>query len=96
VAVVTNLVSSFEKLKQAGYWIAGLEDSPAAQRYDQADLRSPLGIVVGSEGKGLGRLVREHCDFLLRLPMQGRVESLNASIAGSIVLYEAWRQRNAG
>lgn len=96
VALATNLVSAMEKLKAAGYWIVGLEDAPDAQRYDQADLRSPLGIVVGSEGQGLGRLVRQNCDFRVRLPMQGRIESLNASIAGSIVLYEAWRQRHSG
>jgi len=82
------------ELKRAGFWLVGLEAEQSAQRYDQADLNRPLGLVVGSEGQGLGRLVKETCDYLLRIPMMGRVTSLNASIAGSIVLYEAWRQRN--
>jgi 23S rRNA (guanosine2251-2'-O)-methyltransferase len=95
VALVPNLVSAMEKMKQAGFWLVGLEDVPGAQRYDQADLNVPLGLVVGSEGQGLGRLVRRTCDFVVRLPMSGQITSLNASIAGSIVLYEAWRQRHA-
>jgi 23S rRNA (guanosine2251-2'-O)-methyltransferase len=65
----------------------------AAQDYDHVDLDRPLALVVGNEGKGIGRLLREHCDFLVRLPMRGKVNSLNAAVAGSIVLYEAWRQR---
>jgi 23S rRNA (guanosine2251-2'-O)-methyltransferase len=95
VASVSNLVATMEKLKKEGFWLVGLEDVPGAQRYDQADLNVPLGLVVGNEGTGLGRLVRKTCDFMVRLPMVGQISSLNASIAGSIVLYEAWRQRNA-
>jgi 23S rRNA (guanosine2251-2'-O)-methyltransferase len=64
-----------------------------AQRYDQADLSGSLAIVVGSEGKGMRRLVRERCDFLIQLPMRGAIPSLNASVAASVVLYEALRQR---
>ncbi|HFD40338.1 MAG TPA: 23S rRNA (guanosine(2251)-2'-O)-methyltransferase RlmB, partial [Anaerolineae bacterium] len=65
----------------------------AAQLYTQADLSGPLGLIVGSEGRGLARLVRETCDFLIRLPLEGRVESLNAAVAGAVALYEAHRQR---
>jgi len=93
VAQVTNVVSAIDKLKAHDVWVAGLEAARGAQRYDQTDLHGPLAIVVGSEGRGLRRLVRERCDFLLELPMYGRVTSLNASVAGSVVLYEALRQR---
>ena len=96
VAIVTNLVRAMGDLKHAGFWLVGLEDEHSAQRYDQADLNRPVGLVIGSEGQGLGRLVKETCDYLVRIPMTGRVASLNASIAGSIVLYEAWRQRDTG
>lgn len=95
VALVTNLERTITRLKDEGFWIAGLEAEPVAYRYDQVDLNVPLGLVVGSEGRGLGRLVKERCDYLLQLPMTGHVTSLNAGVAGSIVLYEAWRQRNA-
>jgi 23S rRNA (guanosine2251-2'-O)-methyltransferase len=90
---VPNLVQAMESLKAEGVWLAGLEGLPEAQLYTQADLSGPLGLVVGSEGGGLTRLVRETCDFLIRLPMYGRVESLNAAVAGAIALYEARRQR---
>lgn len=93
VARVTNLVRTMEWLKTEGVWLAGLESLPYAKLYSGADLRGSIGIVVGSEGQGLSRLVRERCDFLLRLPMQGHVESLNAGVAGAIALYEARRQR---
>jgi 23S rRNA (guanosine2251-2'-O)-methyltransferase len=93
VAQVTNLVRAMEQLKVAGLWLAGLEARPEAQLFTQADLAGPLGLVVGSEGQGLSRLVRERCDFLIRLPMRGQVESLNAGVAGGIALYEARRQR---
>ncbi len=96
VAQVPNLVQIMERLKAAGVWLAGLEARPEAQLYTQADLRGPLGMVVGSEGKGLTRLVRETCDLLVRLPMHGRVGSLNAGVAGAVALYEARRQRTAG
>jgi 23S rRNA (guanosine2251-2'-O)-methyltransferase len=93
VARVTNVASAIETLKAHDVWVAGLEVGHGVQRYDQMDLHGPLAIVVGSEGKGLRRLVRERCDFLLELPMHGQVTSLNASVAGSVVLYEALRQR---
>lgn len=92
VAQVTNLTRTVESLKKRGIWVVGLAGE-AAQEYDRVDLDRPLALVVGSEGKGIGRLLREHCDFLVRLPMRGKVNSLNAAVAGSIVLYAAWRQR---
>ena len=93
VAEVTNLVDAIGRIKAYDVWVAGLEAARGAQQYDQADLSGPLAFVVGSEGEGLRRLVRERCDFLLCLPMHGQVTSLNAAVAGSIVLYEARRQR---
>ena len=93
VALVTNLVRAIEYLKAEGVWMAGLEAVPGAQFHTEADLSGSLGLVVGSEGQGLSRLVRERCDYLLRLPMLGQVESLNAAVAGAITLYEARRQR---
>ena len=93
VAQVTNLVDTMGLLKECDVWVAGLERSRAAVRYDRADLTGGLALVVGSEGQGLRRLVRERCDFLVELPMHGQVASLNAAVAGSVVLYEAQRQR---
>lgn len=93
VALVTNLVQTLKSLQAEGVWLAGLEATPEAQLYTQADLSGALGLVVGSEGQGLARLVRETCDFLIRLPLYGQVESLNAAVAGAIALYEVRRQR---
>ncbi|TET52921.1 MAG: 23S rRNA (guanosine(2251)-2'-O)-methyltransferase RlmB [Anaerolineales bacterium] len=95
VAQVTNLVNMMNALKKDGVWIGGLEAVDGASSYLSADLSGPLALVVGSEGQGMRRLVREKCDFLLRLPMHGDVTSLNAAVAGSIVLYEVLRQREA-
>jgi 23S rRNA (guanosine2251-2'-O)-methyltransferase len=98
VARVTNLARTLTELKQSGLWAAGLEALPEAQPYDSVDISGPLVLAVGGEGQGLSRLVREHCDWLLRLPMRGNVGSLNASVAGSIVLYWVLRcreQKNA-
>ncbi len=92
VARVTNLVQTLEWLKQQGVWIAGAE-AEGSQFYTETNLRGPLALVIGSEGKGLGRLIREHCDYLVRLPLLGRVTSLNASVAGAILMYEVVRQR---
>ena len=94
VAPVGNLVRAMEALREAGVWLAGLEDVPEARVYDEVDWRGPLGLIVGSEGRGMRRLVRERADFMVRLPMAGRIGSLNAAVAGSIVLYHAWRQRS--
>lgn len=92
VAQVTNLTRAIDTLKKRGLWVVGLAGE-ATQDYDRVDLDRPLALVVGSEGKGISRLVREHCDFLVRLPMRGQINSLNAAVAGSIILYAAWRQR---
>lgn len=89
---VTNLARTLEALKERGLWVAGADD--AAQRdLHETDLAGPLVLVVGAEGRGLRRLTRERCDFLLRIPMLGSVESLNVSVATGICLYEALRQR---
>jgi 23S rRNA (guanosine2251-2'-O)-methyltransferase len=93
VTQVTNLAETIESLKARDVWLVGLEAVRGAKQYDQVDLKGALALVVGSEGKGLRRLVRERCDFLVQLPMCGKVTSLNAAVAGSIVLYETWRQR---
>jgi 23S rRNA (guanosine2251-2'-O)-methyltransferase len=93
IAQVTNLARTIEELKQHDVWVAGLDSTAEAQVYDRADLRGPLALVVGSEGSGLRRLVREKCDFLVQLPMYGCVASLNAAVAGSVALYEVDRQR---
>ncbi len=94
IAQVTNLTRTIARLKERNVWVAGLEGVPEARPIDHADLRGALAIVVGSEGGGISRLVRESCDFLIRLPMRGRIGSLNAAVAGSIALYTAERQRN--
>lgn len=93
IAQVTNLVNAMKTLKEHDVWIAGLDTGEDSVRYDKANLKGGLGLVVGSEGSGLRRLVRENCDFIISLPMRGQVESLNASIAGSIALYAAWQAR---
>lgn len=95
VARVANLAQTLDKLKKAGLWVAGC-DMDGREDYFRASLQGPLALVVGGEGRGLGRLVKEHCDFLVRIPMQGHVNSLNASVACSLVLYEAVRQRLGG
>ena len=93
IAQVTNIARTLQRLKESDVWVIGLEDAPGAQDYATVDLRGPLAVVVGSEGQGIRRLVRETCDILVRLPMRGAVSSLNAAVAGSIVLYETLRQR---
>jgi 23S rRNA (guanosine2251-2'-O)-methyltransferase len=90
---IHNLAQAIDSLKQEGVWVVGLDIGHEAQPFQQLDLGGSIGLVVGSEGSGMRRLVRESCDFLARLPMRGRIESLNASVAGSIMLYEIWRAR---
>ncbi len=92
IAQVTNLTQTIKQLQARGLWFVGL-DMEGEQLYHEANLGGPLGVVVGAEGRGLGRLVAESCDFLVRLPMHGNVDSLNASVAGAILIYEALRQR---
>jgi len=95
IAQVTNLSRAMVYFQERDVWFIGLEDVEGAGELWQADLTGGLGIVVGSEGQGMRRLVRETCDILVRLPMWGQINSLNAAVAGSIALYEAARQRSA-
>jgi 23S rRNA (guanosine2251-2'-O)-methyltransferase len=90
----SNLVQAIERLKEAGAWVVGLDEDSRSQTPDQVRLDGALAIVVGSEGEGIHQLVRQKCDFMLRLPMSGKIESLNAAVAGSIVLYLASVARN--
>ena len=93
VARVPNIPSLLKDLQKRGLWIFGTAAGGTTALYD-ADLRSPAAIVIGSEGDGMGRLVRESCDFLVSIPMKGSISSLNASAAAAILLYEAVRQRS--
>ena len=93
VAQVTNLNRTIDELKGRNVWVAGLDGAPDTPPVSEARLDGALALVVGSEGEGLSRLTRERCDFLVRLPMHGQVESLNAAVAGSIVLYLAAQAR---
>ena len=92
VARVANLPSLLKELKKAGLWIFGSAADGTTPLYD-ADLKGPAAIVIGSEGEGMSRLVTENCDFLVSIPMKGKLNSLNASAAAAILLYEAVRQR---
>lgn len=93
VAKVTNLVRSMEELKEAGYWLVGL-DEEGQKNYTEVDYTSPTGIVMGGEGKGLHELTRKRCDFVVSLPTTGPVRSLNVSVAAGVVLFETIRQRH--
>jgi 23S rRNA (guanosine2251-2'-O)-methyltransferase len=92
VAKVTNLARTMEELKETGYWLVGL-DEQAEKTYTELDYTSPLGIVLGGEGKGLHDLTRKRCDFVVSLPTVGPVKSLNVSVAAGVVLFEVLRQR---
>ncbi len=92
VAKVTNIASTIEELKGKGVWVVGT-DAKAEKTYTEIDYTSPLAIVIGNEGKGIRHLVKEKCDFLVRIPLFGKIESLNASVAGALVMYEAGRKR---
>ncbi len=92
VVRIGNIVQEMKRLKKHGLWFVGA-DMQGEQDIFHADLKGPLVIVLGSEGRGLGRLIRENCDFLVRIPMQGKLNSLNASVAGALFMYEARRAR---
>jgi 23S rRNA (guanosine2251-2'-O)-methyltransferase len=92
VASVTNLARALDMLKERGIWVVGT-DGEAPQTLYAADLKRPLALVLGAEGSGMRRLTRERCDFLVRIPMAGRVQSLNVSVAAGVALFEARRQR---
>lgn len=91
IAKVANIANTIDRLKEMGLWIAGA--SMEGEVYTSHDFKGPIGIVIGSEGEGISRLVKEKCDFLLSIPMKGQVKSLNASVAASVLMYEAVRQR---
>jgi len=92
VARVGNLAQTIDELKKRGIWVAATA-ADATQDLFRADLRMPIAVVIGNEGKGIGRLVKEKCDFTLKLPMHGRINSLNASVAAALFMYEIVRQR---
>lgn len=92
VARVNNIVDSIRKLKDAGLWVIGTDGDAETMYYNQ-DLKGPLAIVIGSEGFGMGKLVKENADILIKIPMKGEITSLNASVSAGIVIYEAVRQR---
>lgn len=92
---VANLKNTIEALKKERVWIVGA-DPDGRDIYHETDLSGPLGIVIGGEGKGLRHLILEHCDFTVRIPMSGRINSLNASVAAALLFFEAKRQREAG
>ncbi|MCL1950878.1 MAG: 23S rRNA (guanosine(2251)-2'-O)-methyltransferase RlmB [Turicibacter sp.] len=93
VASVTNLTTALNAMKDAGLWVVGTDASEATD-YRTVDGKLPLALVIGSEGKGMSRLVREACDFKVFLPMRGHVTSLNASVAAALLIYEVYNQRN--
>jgi 23S rRNA (guanosine2251-2'-O)-methyltransferase len=95
VAKVTNISRALEELKEKDFWVVGL-DERAQQTYDAVDYTMHCAVVLGAEGKGLHDLVRRHCDFLVSIPMLGKVPSLNVSVAAGVVLYEVVRQRQLG
>lgn len=94
LVVQANLANAIDSLKEADAWVVGLDESQQSRSPSDVGLEGPLALVVGSEGDGLRTLVKSKCDFLLRLPMQGHVESLNAAVAGSVVLYLAYLTRH--
>ena len=93
IARVGNINEAIKELKVKGLWIVGT-DMNTNTYYNKQDLKGPIGIVIGSEGFGMGRLVKENCDFLVKIPMKGKITSLNASVSAGIVIYETVRQRN--
>jgi 23S rRNA (guanosine2251-2'-O)-methyltransferase len=93
ITQVTNLAQTIQRLKAEDIWIVGMDLDEEAFPLNQVDLDIPLGIVIGHEGQGLRRLVRERCDYLVMLPMRGQVASLNAATAGAVMLYSAWQAR---
>jgi 23S rRNA (guanosine2251-2'-O)-methyltransferase len=92
IARVTNIAQTLDELKKVGVWIVGTE-MESDKLYYYHDYTGPLAIVIGNEGKGIRRLVKEKCDFLVRIPMHGKIESLNASVAGALVMFEAAKSR---
>ncbi len=94
VAKVTNIAATIEELKAQGIWVVG-PDASAEKSFTEIDFAGPTALVVGNEGKGIRHLVKEKCDFLVKIPLYGKIESLNASVAGALVMYEVSRKRRA-
>jgi 23S rRNA (guanosine2251-2'-O)-methyltransferase len=94
IARVANIADAVRMMKKAGIWVVGADTSPEATELAKADFNRDLALVVGAEGTGLSQLVKRECDYLVRIPMRGRVASLNASVASAILIYEALRQRD--
>jgi 23S rRNA (guanosine2251-2'-O)-methyltransferase len=94
VARVANITAALEELKKAGVWIYGAAAEGSAQLWE-TDLTGPAAVVIGSEGEGIGRLIRECCDYLVSIPMAGKISSLNASVSAGVILFDAFRQRAA-
>lgn len=92
IVMVTNLNTTISKLKKLGVWIVGT-DMDNSVNYDEIDYNGPIGLIIGSEGFGMSKLVKQNCDFIARIPMNGKVNSLNASVAAGIMIYEVIRQR---
>ena len=93
MARVPNIPAAIDELKEQGLWIYGTDAS--GEDYTKTDLKGPIGLVIGSEGFGIGKLAASKCDFMLKLPLKGRITSLNASVAAGIFMYEVLRQREA-
>lgn len=95
IARVANVADAIRKMKKANVWVAGADLGPGSVEFTQADFTGDTALVIGAEGSGLAQLVKRECDYLVRIPMLGQVESLNASVATGVLLYEAVRQRRA-
>jgi 23S rRNA (guanosine2251-2'-O)-methyltransferase len=93
IASVSSIAAAIETLKKNNIWVTGIDRSGQTD-YTQMDFKSPAAIVIGSEGKGLSELVRKRCDFIAQIPMQGEINSLNASVAAALIMYEAFKQRS--
>jgi 23S rRNA (guanosine2251-2'-O)-methyltransferase len=93
IARVANIAGAIRTLKKAAVWVAGADAGPQSVEYTRADFNRDLALVIGAEGEGISQLVKRECDYLVRIPLQGKVESLNASVAAGVLLYEVLRQR---
>lgn len=96
IARVSNIADTIRKMKKANIWVAGAALSPDSTEYTKADFNRDIAIVIGAEGEGLSQLVARECDYIVRIPLLGETESLNASVAAAVLLYETVRQRAAG
>ena len=94
VVMVTNLINTIKTLKENGYWVVGAEALAESKNFWDLDLNMKVCLIIGSEGKGLSRLTKEECDFLVKIPMWGKVNSLNASVSAALLIYEIRRQQN--